>query len=207
MYIFGYLRASTAEQDVLRAKDTLNDFVQRKGFRVASWFMENESGAILARPQLMSLLNNAAPGDAILVEQIDRLSRLNDEGWQQLKTMLKEKELKVIALDLPTSLLALDANVTDSFTAAILRCINDMMMDMLAATARKDYEDRRRRQVEGIKEAKSNGKYKGRKKDAALHQRICELRFKHKMSISVVAELTNTSKSTVIRASKGYKRD
>jgi DNA invertase Pin-like site-specific DNA recombinase len=35
-----------------------------------------------------------------------------------------------------------------------------MMLDMLAAIARKDYTDRR--QVQGIERAKSQGKYRGR---------------------------------------------
>lgn len=34
-----------------------------------------------------------------------------------------------------------------------------MMLDMLAAVARKDYKDRRRRQAEGIEKAKKIGKY------------------------------------------------
>ena len=32
----------------------------------------------------------------------------------------------------------------------MLTAINDLMLDMLAAVARKDYQDRRRRQKEGI---------------------------------------------------------
>lgn len=44
----------------------------------------------------------------------------------------------------------------------MLAAINDMMLDMLAAIARKDYEDRRRRQAEGIAKAKLAGRYKGR---------------------------------------------
>ena len=40
--------------------------------------------------------------------------------------------------------------------------INGMMLDMLAAVARKDYDDRRRRQAQGIAKAKAKGKYRGR---------------------------------------------
>jgi DNA invertase Pin-like site-specific DNA recombinase len=43
---------------------------------------------------------------------------------------------------------------------------------MLAAVARKDYEDRRRRQSEGIQKAKRDGKYKGRPKNEALRRNI-----------------------------------
>ncbi|MDF4902806.1 serine recombinase, partial [Vibrio parahaemolyticus] len=35
MYIFGYLRASTSDQNAKRAQSTLQSFVQDKGYRVA----------------------------------------------------------------------------------------------------------------------------------------------------------------------------
>ena len=103
MYIFGYLRASTSDQDAKRAQHSLQQFVQQKGFRVAGWYVENKSGASLQRPELLRLLDDAAIGDAIIIEQIDRLSRLDEKSWFTLKEMLLEKELKVISLDLPTS--------------------------------------------------------------------------------------------------------
>lgn len=61
-----------------------------------------------------------------------------------------EKELSVISLDLPTSHIALTQAASDDFTRSMLRAVNGMMLDMLAAIARKDYEDRRRRQKEGV---------------------------------------------------------
>ncbi|HGV3293385.1 TPA: recombinase family protein, partial [Escherichia coli] len=64
------------------------------------------SGASLQRPELLRLLDDAAKGDAIIIEQIDRLSRLDEKSWFTLKEMLHEKELKVISLDLPTSQIA-----------------------------------------------------------------------------------------------------
>lgn len=103
MYIFGYLRASTSDQNAKRAQNVLQEFVQEKGFRIAGWYIENESGASLQRPELLRLLDDAEKGDAIIIEQIDRLSRLDEKSWFTLKEMLNEKELKVISLDLPTS--------------------------------------------------------------------------------------------------------
>ncbi|EOI6421869.1 TPA: recombinase family protein [Vibrio cholerae] len=202
MYIFGYLRASTTDQNAKRAQSTLQQFVQQKGFRVASWYIENESGASLQRPKLLRLLDNAAIGDAIIIEQIDRLSRLDEESWFTLKEMLHEKELKVISLDLPTSHVAFSPQITDEFTGSMTKAINSMMMDMLAAIARKDYQDRRRRQAEGIKKAKEKGKYRGRQADSDLHEKIYQLRVINKLSISDTAKLTNVSARTVIRVAK-----
>ncbi|WP_153448285.1 recombinase family protein [Vibrio algicola] len=202
MYIFGYLRVSTSDQNAKRAQSTLQKFVQDKGFRIAGWYIENESGASLQRPELLRLLDDAAKGDAIIIEQIDRLSRLDEKSWFTLKEMLHEKELKVISLDLPTSHIAFSPQITDEFTGSMIKAINSMMMDMLAAIARKDYQDRRRRQCEGIKKAKEEGKYKGRQADSDLHEKIYQLRVINKLSISDTAKLTNVSDRTVIRVAK-----
>lgn len=202
MYIFGYLRASTSDQNAKRAQSILQEFVQEKGFRIAGWYIENESGASLQRPELLRLLDDAAKGDAIIIEQIDRLSRLDEKSWFTLKEMLREKELKVISLDLPTSHIAMSPQITDEFTGSMIKAINSMMMDMLAAIARKDYQDRRRRQAEGIQKAKKEGKYKGRQADSDLHEKIYQLRVVNKLSISDTAKLTNVSDRTVIRVAK-----
>lgn len=202
MYIFGYLRASTVDQNAKRAQGTLQKFVQDKGSRVAGWYIENESGASLQRPELLRLLSDAAKGDAIIIEQIDRLSRLDEKSWFTLKEMLREKELKVISLDLPTSHIAFSPQIADEFTGSMIKAINGMMMDMLAAIARKDYQDRRRRQAEGIKKAKEEGKYKGRQADLDLHEKIYQLRVVNDLSIGDTAKLTNVSTRTVIRVAK-----
>ncbi|UTZ29871.1 recombinase family protein (plasmid) [Vibrio campbellii] len=199
MYIFGYLRASTSEQDAERAKEILSDFVEQKGMRVAAWYVEQESGASLQRPKLLQLLNDARKGDVIIIEQIDRLSRLNEASWSKLKEMLYKKELKVISLDLPTSHIALAPEISDEFTNSMIKAINNMMMDMLAAISRKDYEDRRRRQKQGIEKAKKEGKYQGRKPDLDLHEKIYKLRVGNQMSINETAKMIGVSARTVVR--------
>jgi DNA invertase Pin-like site-specific DNA recombinase len=44
-----------------------------------------------------------------------------------------------------------------------------MMLDMLAAVARKDYEDRRRRQAQGVAKAKAAGAYRGPSNRSIIH--------------------------------------
>lgn len=53
---------------------------------------------------------------------------------------------------------ALSSTVSDDFTRSMLKAVNSMMLDMVAAVARKDDEDRRRRQAEGISRAKAEEK-------------------------------------------------
>ena len=207
MYVFAYLRASTSDQDATRAKSRLQAFVSERGHRIASWYVENVSGASLQRPQLMRLLEDASPGDAILIEQVDRLSRLDDEGWLKLKGLISGKRLNVISLDLPTSYAPLEIATRDEFTSAMLRAVNAMMLDMLAAIARKDYQDRRRRQAEGISKAKTEGKYKGRQPNRELHANVLKLRIEKGMSIRETASICGISARQVIRIVKSNKQE
>ncbi|AEB59101.1 recombinase family protein [Ectopseudomonas mendocina] len=203
MMIRAYLRASTAEQDAGRAKEQLKEFAEQHGHRVAGYYVENESGATLQRPELFRLLADSEAGDVLLVEQVDRLARLNESDWSKLRGELQAKGVLVVALDLPTSHQAMQsARVGDDFTSRMLGAINTMLLDMLAAVARKDYDDRRRRQAQGIEKAKAQGAYKGRQVDAGLHCKIAELLADGK-SVRGIAELLGCSTNTVQRVKKG----
>jgi DNA invertase Pin-like site-specific DNA recombinase len=70
----------------------------------------------------------------------------------------------VVSLDLPTSW-TMAGKAGDEFTSRMFEAINGMLLDMLAAVARKDYDDRRRRQAQGIVKAKAEGAFKGRPED------------------------------------------
>ncbi|MCG7605687.1 recombinase family protein [Halomonas sp. MM17-34] len=175
MFIRGYLRASTDDQDASRARDQIADFASEQGQAVASWYTENASGASAERGELRRLLADAQQGDVLLVESIDRLSRLPADDWRALRAEIEAKGLRIVALDLPTSHTAMKQTNGDDFTARMLDAINSMMLDMMAAIARKDYEQRRQRQAQGIAKAKQEGKYTGRPKDTAKRKRVAEL--------------------------------
>lgn len=96
MRVYAYLRASTKEQDALRAKETLSEFAQSLNAKISAWFIENESGAKLECAELFRLLDTAEPGDAILIEQIDRITRLSEEDWHKLKSTILDNGIKVI---------------------------------------------------------------------------------------------------------------
>ncbi|GFK35019.1 Putative transposon Tn552 DNA-invertase bin3 [Vibrio cholerae] len=175
MFIRAYLRASTKEQNAERARESLIQFAAQHGQRIAAFYIENVSGATLHRPELMRLIAESGEGDIVLVEQIDRLARLKQSDWDTLKQKLASKHLAIVSPELPTSWLALQQHSETDFTGAILQAVNAMMLGMLAAVARKDYDDRRRRQSQGIAKAKADGKYNGRQPDLKRHQHIASL--------------------------------
>ena len=156
MFIRAYLRASTKEQDAKRAKSELIAFANDHGHKIAAFYVENESGAILVRPKLMQLIEDAHKADVILVEQIDRLARLNQADWDTLKRMLSEKKLSIVSKELPISCMTPQSESSIEFMISILQTINSMMLDMLAAIVRKDYEDGLNRQMQCIACTKVN---------------------------------------------------
>lgn len=200
MLVRAYLRASTDQQDATRAKAQLDAFAKERGLRVAARYIENESGASLDRPELFKLLADSEAGDILLIEQVDRLSRLNAEDWETLRSEIRRIGIRVVALDLPTSW-QLATSAPDDFNARMSEAVNGMLLDMLAAIARKDYDDRRRRQAQGIEKAKAEGKYAGRPENSKRNSAIVEM-LKSKQSWSTIQKATGCSRSTLSRLAK-----
>lgn len=201
MFIRAYLRASTEEQDATRAKKTLGKFAADRGHRIAAYYIENISGNVLNRPELSRLLNDSEPGDILLVESIDRLTRLNRNDWDLLKQAINNRGIHVTSLDLETSHMALGSFPSEDFMNSILSAVNTMLLDILAASSYKEYGERERKQREGIQKAREQGKYRGKKPDQAMHDRILKLT-SNGLSINDIAQALDVSRSTVIRVRK-----
>ena len=75
----------------MRIAPGLDAFAEEHGFPVAACCVENESGAKLSRPELFRLLADCQPGDVLLTEQVDRLSRLTEPDWRQLRAEIEVK--------------------------------------------------------------------------------------------------------------------
>jgi DNA invertase Pin-like site-specific DNA recombinase len=193
-FVRAYLRASTLEQDAARAKQQLESFAADKGLEIASYYIENMSGAQLERPELMRMLKDSKKGDLLLVEQIDRLSRLKEDDWKRLRMLISDRGLRIVALDLPTTWTFVDNK--DDISARILGVISDMLLDLLAAFARKDYEDRRRRQLQGIQKAKAAKVYNGRPPNVKKHEAIRTM-LKNGVSWSIIEEAVGVSRGTI----------
>jgi DNA invertase Pin-like site-specific DNA recombinase len=153
--------------------------------------------------ELFRLLADAHEGDILLVEQVDRLSRLTAADWEHLKAELTARRVRVVALDLPTSWM-MASNTADEFTGRMFEAINAMLLDMLAAVARKDYTDRRRRQAQGQARAKAEGRYKGRLEDTARNEGIAGM-LAAGQSWGSIQAATGCSRATIAKIAKRIK--
>jgi hypothetical protein len=93
-----------------------------------------------------------------------------------------------------------------AFTQRVLSAINDLMLDILAAVARKDYEDRRRRVAQGQAKAKAQGRYSGRPAKTLRRTRVSHAcstpachGHKYKIHSSAVARRSQRSPSECAR--------
>ena len=194
-----YLRASTDEQDATRARAAVELFAAEHGLNIVGTYVENELGAKLARPELFRLIADSRPGNVLLIEQVDRLSRLTAADWQKLRADLDAKQIRVVALDLPTSWML--AGRADDFTGRMFSAFNSMMLNMLAAVARKDYDDRRRRQAEGIAKGKTAGLYRGRPEDSNRLAGIAAM-LAGGASWSTIQKATGCSRATIAKVAR-----
>jgi len=192
-----YVRASTKDQDAERALDDLREFAKASKCNVKE-YIENESGTKLDRPVLNKLLDDSENGDTLLVESVDRLSRLSQADFDILKGRIKEKGLKLVVADLPTTHVLL--NTDDTITSSILNLVNNLLIDLLATMARLDNEKR----IERIKQGLERSGYKptGKKADINKHYRIKELSNKG-LTKKEIAKAVGCGIATVYRVLKG----
>ena len=193
-----YLRASTKDQDAERALQILQDLNQNLNLGKTIVYVENYSGTKLDRPKLNKLLSEANQGDTLLVESIDRLSRLIQQDFQELKRRIQEKGLRLVVADLPTTYQMIQTS--DSITHSILELINNMLIDLLATMARPDNEKRIERVKQGL--ARSGYKPTGKKANEAKHKRIKELLAAGNMTKEEIAKAVNCGVATVYRVAK-----
>ena len=191
-----YVRASTKDQDAERALDDLREFTKSMHSDIRE-YIENESGTKLDRPVLNQLLDESNNGDTLLVESVDRLSRLSQSDFDVLKGRIKEKGLKLVIADLPTTHMLISSN--DNITSSILNLINNMLIDLLATMARLDNDKRKERIKQGLE--KSGYKPTGKKADIGKHDRIKKLNQKG-LTKEEIAKAVGCGIATVYRVLK-----
>lgn len=192
-----YIRASTKDQDAERVLQELIAFSTRfsSSYEV---FSENISGTKLDRPALTRLLDSARKGDILLVESVDRLSRLSQQDFDILKSKINLKGLKLVVMDLPTT-----HNIsmnTNDITDSVLVVINNLLIDLFATMARLDNDKRKERIKQGL--ARVGYKPSGKKANTAKHEQIKRHLADGKLNKEEIAKLVDCGVATVYRVAR-----
>lgn len=195
------MRVSTDQQDLDRQEKLIID-ARNEGYYVANVYREKASGARADRPELQRMISDLQDGDIVISERIDRISRLPLDEAMALVNAIKAKGAK---LSIPGIFdLSEISTETTGITKIVLDSIQELLLKISLQGSRDEYEERRRRQKEGIELAKKDNKYKGRKRNKQLHNLIIECRISG-MSIVKTAQLVGTSTTTVKSVWAKYK--
>ena len=168
-----YLRVSTEEQDLTRQAE-IELSTRAAGYYIAGVYREKASGARADRPELLRMIADLQPGEVVVAEKIDRISRLPLAEAEQLVGSIRAKGARLAVPGLVD--LSDFAAEADGVAKIVLESVQELLLKLALQMARDDYETRRERQRQGVQLAKASGKYKGRKPDHPTHQRIVALR-------------------------------
>lgn len=168
-----YLRVSTDAQDLER-QEAITTAAKAAGYYVAGIYREKASGARADRPELLRMIGDLQPGEVVIAEKIDRISRLPLPEAERLVASIQAKGARLAVpgvVDL--SDLAAEAQ---GVAKIVLEAVQIMLFRLALQMARDDYEDRRERQRQGIELARQAGRYKGRRADPKRRAQVVALR-------------------------------
>jgi DNA invertase Pin-like site-specific DNA recombinase len=142
--LIGYARTSTVDQQAgFQAQ-----LVELEAYGCERMYQEQVS-AVATRNQLDSAIDILRTGDKLVVTKLDRLAR----SVAHMGDILQQIEAKGAGL----VILSLGSETIDTTTAT-----GKLILNMMVSVAQFEREMMKERQVEGIKKAKAEGKYKGR---------------------------------------------
>jgi DNA invertase Pin-like site-specific DNA recombinase len=142
--LIGYARTSTI-QSIAGFEAQL---VELKAYGCERMYQEQVS-AVATRTQLEAAIDMLRDGDKLVVTKLDRLAR----SVAHMGDLLEQIEAKGAGL----VILSLGSETVDTSTAT-----GKLVLNMMVSVAQFEREMMKERQVEGIKRAQAEGKYKGR---------------------------------------------
>ena len=144
--LFGYARTSTADQQAgFEAQ-----LVELNTYGCERTYQEQVS-AVATRTQLEAAIDMLREGDKLVVTKLDRLAR----SVAHMGDLLEQIEVKVAGL----VILSMGNERVDTSTST---ATGKLILNMMVSVAQFEREMMKERQVEGIKRAQAEGKYKGR---------------------------------------------
>ena len=129
-----YQRVSTDEQDLQRQERLLED-ARRAGYYVAGVYREKASGARADRPELLRMIGDLQPGEVVIAEKIDRLSRLPLAEAERLVTAIRSKGAR-LAIPGLVDLSEVTAG-TEGMTRIVLEAMQELLLKLALQMARR----------------------------------------------------------------------
>ena len=175
--IYGYCRVSTPKQSLKRQEDNI-----RVLFPDAIIYSDVYSGKTDERPQFQKLLKKANKGDMIVFDEVSRMSRNAQEGFQDYLMLLSKgvslKFLKEPQIDSDVYLAAQKERrislTGDEIADPFIKAANEVILILIERQIKAAFEQAEKERLllsRRTKEGMAKGKKAGRIKGVEQHQK------------------------------------
>lgn len=195
---YAYIRVSSQEQNEERQLVAM----QRLNIPKDHIYMDKLSGKDFNRPSYQKMLTILQEGDLLYILSIDRLGRNYEEILNQWRIITKEKNVDISVIDMPLLDTRNGKDLMGTFIA-------DLVLQILSFVAQSERENIKKRQAEGIANAKAKGVRFGRPELSLPDDfwvMVNEL-YEGKQTVQEIIKRCNMSKSTFYRKIKKYKKN
>lgn len=191
-----YMRVSTEDQDLERQR-ALVDQAKDLGYYIAGTYTDKASGTHSDRPGLQRMIEEIQPGDVVIAEKIDRITRAPLVEAEALIDTIKARGAKLVI----PGMVDLSDIEAEGMGKIVLDAMQDLLVKIALQMARDDWQTRQDRQRQGIELAKQRGVYKGRPRDTDKRKRIAKC-LEASMGIRETARVVGVSPTTVSRVKR-----
>ena len=155
-----YHRTSTKDQHLDRGINEITEYCKSNNIKLYKnkVYTDQKTGKNFDRPRYQMLKDEILEeGDVLIVTELDRLGRNKEATLQELR-FYKEHNIRVMVLELPTTLVDL-SSMENSLARMMMETINNMMIELYASMAQAEIEKKEKRQREGIEAKKARGEW------------------------------------------------
>lgn len=158
MAYYGYHRTSTKEQHLDRGIIEIQRFCESQNIKLTGIFTDKLTGKNFDRPRYTVLVEDVLrEGGTLIITELDRLGRNKQEILKQLQS-LKDKGVRVMVLELPTTLIDL-SQMDNALARLMIETINNVLIEIYASLAQAEMEKKEKRQREGMEAKKLRGEW------------------------------------------------
>jgi len=174
MLYFAYHRTSTEDQHLDRGLKEISEYISKSNIElVKEVYTDQCTGKNFNRPSYEKLINdmdlairiNPNERVALIVTELDRLGRNKQLTLKEI-AKLKEKGIRLLVLEIPTTLVELPED--NNISTMIMETINNMLIEMYASFAQAELDKKEKRQREGIAAKKARGEWEDYGRPRAL---------------------------------------
>ncbi len=155
-----YHRTTTKDQHLDRGITELTEYCRSNNIKLYKnkVYTDQKTGKNFDRPRYQMLKEEILEtGDTLIITELDRLGRNKEATLQELR-FFKENNIRVMVLELPTTLIDL-SSLENSMARMMMETINNMMIELYASMAQAEIEKKEKRQREGIEAKKARGEW------------------------------------------------